>query len=258
MIDIQKAIDVFEEYINQFDTKDDRIKLKVIHTYEVCKMSVYISKDLGLSKEDVELASIIGLLHDIGRFEQLKRYNTFNDNESTDHANLGVQILKKDNLIRKFVQDDKYDQIILKAIENHNKYKIEEGLSERELLHTKIIRDSDKTDNFRVKEIESIYTLFRISQEEFVKEKISDNIYNTAMSKNCILSSDRITHMDCLVSYMAFIFDFNFASGLKYIKEKDYVNKILNRFDYQDEETKKRIDDVRNCVNHYIEERCGQ
>ena len=50
---------------------------------------------------------------------------------------------------------EQYDCIIYKAINNHNKFEIERGLSERELLHCKIIRDADKLDIFRVKEEDS-------------------------------------------------------------------------------------------------------
>ena len=65
----------------------------------------------------------------------------------------------QNNLIRKFIDDDKYDEIISKAIYNHNKYKIQEGLNEIELLQCKIIRDADKLDNFRVKEKDNFKVL---------------------------------------------------------------------------------------------------
>ena len=55
---------------------------------------------------------------------------------------------------------DQYDNIIKKAIYNHNKYKIEENLNDVELLHRKIIRDADKLDNFRVKETEHFSNIF--------------------------------------------------------------------------------------------------
>lgn len=35
------------------------------------------AEGLKLSEEDCKLAQVIGLLHDIGRFEQLKRYDSF-------------------------------------------------------------------------------------------------------------------------------------------------------------------------------------
>ena len=76
-----------------------------------------------------------------------------------EHAEFGTKVLFQNNLIRKFIDDDKYDEIISKAIYNHNKYKIQEGLSEIELLQCKIIRDADKLDNFRVKEKDNFKVL---------------------------------------------------------------------------------------------------
>ena len=111
-------------------------------TYGVVKASEYIAKDLKLTQEDTNLAKLIALLHDIGRFKQIELYNNFMDNmENNDHADYGVKILFRDNLIRNFITDNKYDSIIYKAIFNHNKYKIENGLNERELLHAKLKRN---------------------------------------------------------------------------------------------------------------------
>ena len=151
MIDFIKAQKAFKEYLKDYNVKNGSIKLKIKHTYEVAKKSEYIAINLGLDKENIELAKLIALLHDIGRFEQIKQFGEYN-NEKLEHAEFGVKILFKDNLIRKYIDDDKYDEIISKAIYNHNKYKIQEGLNEIELLQCKIIRDADKLDNFRVKE----------------------------------------------------------------------------------------------------------
>ena len=54
------------------------------------KNSEYLSNKLNLSKTDKELAKIIGLYHDIGRFEQDKRYDSFNDKKTFDHGDYGV------------------------------------------------------------------------------------------------------------------------------------------------------------------------
>ncbi len=153
MIDFSKALKSFKEYLKDYDLEDGNIKLKVKHTYEVVNKSEYIAKGLNLDEENIQLAKLIGLLHDIGRFEQVKQTNDFLDNKGFDHADYGVKVLFEENLIRKFVEDNKYDNIIKKAIYNHNKYQIEEGLDEDELLHCKIIRDADKLDNFRVSEV---------------------------------------------------------------------------------------------------------
>ena len=152
---------VFQEYLKRYNVKDGSIALKIKHTYEVVKKSEYIANGLRLNKENIELAKIIALLHDIGRFEQIKEFGEFND-KKIEHAEFGVIVLFDNGLIRNFINEDKYDSIIYKAIYNHNKYKIKKNLNEKELLHCRIIRDADKLDNFRVKEKDKIEDMFPI------------------------------------------------------------------------------------------------
>ena len=160
MIDLNKARIAFKKYINSFDNKDDPgFNLKVVHTYHVVDNAIMISKKLGLSEEDVDLAALIAILHDIGRFDELKNLKKF-DGVGNDHAMFASKILFEDNLIKNFIDTDEYNNIIKKAIENHNKKQIEDGLSDRELLHAKIIRDADKLDNYRVKQEEKIENIF--------------------------------------------------------------------------------------------------
>ena len=62
--------------------------------------------------------------------------------------------------------------IIKKAIENHSRLEIEENLDERTLLHSKIIRDADKIDNYRVKKDEKVEAIFpkRVNKIEDMEE----------------------------------------------------------------------------------------
>jgi hypothetical protein len=84
---------------------------------------------------------------------------------------------------------------------------------------------------------------------------ISDKVYSDFMSKQSIVSKERETILDMWVSYIAFIFDYNFNSGLKYIKEKDYVNILVDRIAYKNEDTKKQMEEIRKCANAYIQDR---
>ena len=77
MIDLLKAKKVFKEYVKDYDIENPKIALKVAHIERVSEIAKNTAKSLNLSKEDVELAELIGLLHDIGRFEQIKKYNTW-------------------------------------------------------------------------------------------------------------------------------------------------------------------------------------
>lgn len=255
MIDLEKAKEEFNKYTNAYDNSNEKVMVKINHTYGVLKVSEYIAKSLKLSEEDIELAILIGLLHDIGRFEQARIFNNFDDYKNIDHAEIGVNILFDKKLIRKFIEDDKYDSIIYKAILNHNKYEIEDELSEKELLHAKIIRDADKTDNLRVKQFQSLLTLTGEEEKNIGKYKITPKIYNDFMNHKTIITSEKVTPMDDWVSYIAFIFDYNFVTSLEYIKEKDYINILINRIKYIDTDTIEKMENIKNCVLGYMEER---
>ena len=256
MIDFKHAMATFKKYIENFDSQYGKIDLKIRHTYGVVKASKYIANKLNLNNEDVELAKLIALLHDIGRFEQIRQSDSFIDNKDMDHAILGNDILFKDNLIRDFIEDTQYDNIISKAILNHNRLYIEDGLTERELLHTKIIRDADKTDNFRVKAEEDFENIIDNSSKDILENDIiSENIFNDFMNSKIIVREDRKTHMDFWVSYIAFIFDYNYKFGLEYIKEMNYINVIVDRLDYKNIDTKQKMEKIRKHALEFIDKR---
>ena len=145
-MDLNVSKQEFLNYVANYDANNSHIKRKIDHSLRVMQISKKIAENLELSQEEINISTLIGLLHDIGRFEQMKVYKTFNDEKSIDHGDLGVEILQKNNYIRKYIEEDKYDKIIYTAIRNHNKFQIEEGLKEKESLFSKIIRDADKLD----------------------------------------------------------------------------------------------------------------
>ena len=110
MIDFKKAEEEFEKYVLKFDLQNENIKMKKDHSYRVEKESYNIAKSLELNEEQVQIAKLVGLLHDIGRFEQITQYSTFVDSKSIDHAEYGVEQLNKNNLIRRFISTNKYDK----------------------------------------------------------------------------------------------------------------------------------------------------
>ena len=252
MIDLVKAEKVFKSYVEKYNTEDDKIELKIKHTYGVVSMSGFIAKKLGLDEENIELAKLIALLHDIGRFEQAKKYDCFIDSKDKDHAEYGIEILFENNLIRSFIKDKQYDNIIYKAIKNHNKYEIEDGLTEEELLHCKIIRDADKTDNLRLKYTEEFETLFDTTEDVIEKEKISENVYEDFMNQKQIRCEDRKTHLDFWVCFIGWIYDYNFDIGLKYIKDNESIDKLIDRIDYKDPDTKKKMKEIKKQVKKFL------
>lgn len=258
MIDIAKAKIAFKDFLEEYKDKSDLgFELKIVHTYHVAENAKKIAQELKLSKEDIELAELIGILHDIGRFEELKITKELNSIKF-EHAGYGSKMLFKKGMIRKFIEDSQYDNIIKKAIENHSKLEIDKDLDERILLHSKIIRDADKIDNYRVKKDEKIEAIFpkRVNKIEDMEEsKLSDIVYNTILDKKCVDIHDIITPLDFWGCILAFTFDLNFEVSYKIVKENDYINVLIDRFKYRKEETKNRMEQIRNIINKFVNEK---
>ena len=239
---------------NSYDLNDEKIKHKLNHTFHVVDNARYLCDKMNIDNENKEIALIIALLHDIGRFDQAKELKSFREDiNKYDHSTLGVKLLFENNLIREFVKDNKYDDIIKIAISNHSKYIVDfDNMNKVQILHSKIIRDADKLDSFRAKYEDDIYTMANITQEEIENSLISDNIFNDFMNEKTILSKDRKTPTDIWISYIAFIYGLYFKESLLYIKENNYVNKLIDRFNYELDDTKEKIEKIRNKGNKYI------
>lgn len=252
LIDMIEAKKAFKEYVKKYNPEDEKIKIKIVHIEKVAENSKRIAQNLGLSQEDVELAELIGLLHDIGRFEQVRLYHTFVDKDSINHGEYGAKILFEDGLIRNFIKDNKFDKIIKLAIVNHNRADIEEDLTERERLHAKIIRDADKTDIFRILISGDKKAIWE--KADLSDDKISDEIYREFVEDKRINYKERKTSADILVSHFNYVYDLNFQETRKIIRDNKYIDKLYQRFKFNDAETMKRFNEIYRLSKEYIEQ----
>ena len=245
---MDKAIEEFKKYTSNYLDYGEMITLKINHTLRVMNYCERIAKSLNLSEEEIEIAKIIGLLHDIGRFEQWKVYNTFRDLDSIDHGDYGVEILTRDNSLRKYIKDDKYDEIILNSIKYHNKYNVPEELDEKNKLFAKLIRDADKIDILYLRVIGEL-------KIQLDNNSLNETIYNTVLNKKPINRKDIKTETDRLAVSLGFIFDINYKESFNILKENDYVNKIINVFkeSTNSEKLKEQLEEIRKVINEYIE-----
>ena len=251
MIDLNKARETYEKYLSNYDLNIDKIKSKVEHSYRVAKISRTIAKDMNLDEGKQQLAELIGLLHDIGRFKQYETFKNYKVISQFDHGDYGAELLK--NEIRKYIETSKYDSIIIKAVKNHNKYKIEGNLTDEELFFSELIRDADKIDILY--ECENI---FWKGKEELINQSIlSNEMYKQFKKQELIkIEKDRnYNTIDDMLITLAYTFDINFKESYKYIKEQNYINKIMERFNFKNPETKEKIKELINLLNKYIENR---
>ncbi len=109
MINIEKAKIAFKDFLDEYEDKSDLgFELKIVHTYHVAENAKKIAEKLNLSKKDIKLAELIGLLHDIGRFEELKITKELNS-VKFNHAGHGSKMLFERCMIRKFIEDNQIE-----------------------------------------------------------------------------------------------------------------------------------------------------
>ncbi|MDO4339081.1 MAG: HD domain-containing protein [Eubacteriales bacterium] len=257
-IDFARAREAFEEYLNEYDRNDEKIKLKIVHTYGVVGCAKEIARRMTLSREDCELAAIIALLHDIGRFEQIRLFDSFQP-DTMDHAAFGAKILFEGThpMIRRFVEGDSLDAIIHTAIAKHSDFKLEGITDPRTLLHAKLIRDADKLDNCRVKLVEPVEAMLGMTEEEAGEGKLSPRVWESCMKKESVLSADRQTGVDYWASYVAQYYDVNFPETWEIIKEKNYIRRIVERLRYKDPETRRKMEQLTAEMEAYMEWKIG-
>ena len=228
MIDLENVDKTFKDYVSKFDLNNITIKRKYEHTLRVKDNCKKIAKSLNLSLEDTNLLVLIGYLHDIGRFLQMKKYNSIVDSKTIDHADLGVDILFKDNLIRKFIDDNKYDNIIYKAVKYHNKMNLNYELTSKEKLFCKAIRDADKLDIFYVatydNNIKDFYILPYVEGT-----KLNPKVKEDFDSHRLVDLRNRKTAIDKLANILAFIYGLNLDASKKTITENT-IDNVINTF----------------------------
>lgn len=246
-MDLEKSKQEFIKYTENYDLEEERIKAKQTHSLRVMEISKQIAEGIGLTNEEIELATLIGLLHDIARFEQYTQYGTYKDLASFDHGDFGAEILYKD--LRKYIETKEYDEIIIKAVKNHNKFKVEDGLTAKEELFSKIIRDADKIDIFYQGVVRYWKGKEEVVENSIISQDVVQQIKNFSQTKRKLEE----TAIDNVMSIIAFIFDLNFKSSFQILKEEDYINKILNRYNLKDQYTKQQVEDIRKIANGYIE-----
>ena len=213
----------FDEYTKNYDMTVPEIAYKYYHSYRVMDNMITLAKSQNLEAKDVELAKYIGLLHDIGRFEQFKEFKTFKDID-IDHGTFGETILRENNALSNFDIPKEDYEVVYKSIRNHNKFVIEPNLNKRELFFAKMIRDADKLD--------ILYALGNPSIKWILKEdssRISDRVKNSFYNHQQCKNDGSETKNDDLITIFSFVYDINFNASLKIIESKQYYEKIYER-----------------------------
>jgi len=124
------------------------LQLKLTHTMHVVKDSKLIMQGEKWNKESTPIGEVSALLHDIGRFSQFNEFGTFRDAESVDHAQRGIEIISRANILEGVSLRE--SQQIENAISWHNKKLLPQQMDKDNAKLAYLVRDADKLDIFRV------------------------------------------------------------------------------------------------------------
>ena len=217
----------FAQYVSAYNAEDPKIRLKIDHSYRVADLAERIASSV--TGADPEFAWRIGLLHDIGRFEQVRRYNTFIDAISVDHGQFGADQLLREGVLEQLggtYSDEQRRQLEL-SIRWHSAYRIPEGLTEQERMYCDILRDADKIDIFRVLCDTPPEEIYDVSTEELRAAAVSDEVKESFLAHTAVLREKRRTAIDKIVGHICLTFELVYPLSRQIAREQGYVDRLL-------------------------------
>ena len=225
----------FNKYIKSLETTDAEIQwnlqMKIVHTSRVQANIIEICRSLNLSPEQTNLAEASALLHDIGRFEQYLKYGTFKDTDSIDHATLGIKVISEQNILQEVASEEA--ELILTAINYHNKKDLPLDVTDEELFYCKLIRDADKLDIFDL--VVNYYETRDVGNKRSLElslpdnGKVSDKVYDALYRGKIVNIADVQNLNDFKLLQIGWIFDINFAYAREKILEHNYIERIFQQ-----------------------------
>jgi len=246
----------FTAFTKTTDSDDDALcrnfDIKREHTRRVTGEIMSLGTRLGLTEEELILAEIIALLHDTGRFEQYRKYNTFSDAKSENHAELGIRIIEKHNLLKDISPEAA--RLIIGAIRYHNRPLLPAEEAGSCLFWSRLIRDADKLDILRV--ITSYY--HRTDEEQNVALElelpdttgISDAVYNSLMRQEIVNIRDVRNLNDIKLLQAGWVYDINFLPALEEIKKRNYTGLLKSALPSMPE-----VDEIFDAVETFMDKR---
>ncbi|MBN1144207.1 MAG: HD domain-containing protein [Bacteroidales bacterium] len=222
----------FTKYVKSFQHADSEIQqnitLKEEHTHRVCEAIVDIGVALGLDHNALRLAEAIALLHDIGRFEQYTRYRTFMDAKSENHAELGVKIIEREDILASFNPAAQY--IIKQSVSYHNRPSLPLNESPSCLFYAKLIRDADKLDIWKV--VTDYYHRRDKGKNGAIELELpnspgfSDEVIRSLTNMRAVNINDVKNVNDFKLLQVSWVFDLNFRPTMDFLMERRYLELI--------------------------------
>lgn len=230
MIDNLKAW--FAAYVAAFTSKNGELQrnldLKKEHTERVCGEIVDLGRQLGLGAEQLRLAEITALFHDLGRFEQYARYGTFADSRSVDHAQLGVEILRDKKILAGL--EDGMRGLVLHTIAWHNRAALPAEADTTFLFFARLLRDADKLDIWRV--VTDYYRQDNPTPNAALEmglpdtPEVSDTVAADLLAGRIVDLRTVQNLNDLKLLQVGWVYDLNFPPSFRRLRDQGYLDII--------------------------------
>lgn len=246
----------FTAYVRTFSSDNPEIQrnmdLKQEHTLRVCREIGQLAQQLDLDTSDLYLAEVMALFHDIGRFEQYTRYQTFADRHSVNHAELGVQVLQREGMLD--LLDEAAQDLILRAIAYHNRAVVPQDETPECVFFSGLLRDADKLDIWKVV-IEYYYDGNGQRNEAIAlgfpdTPGISDAVYADLMARRIVDMRHLRNLNDFKLLQVGWVYDINFAPTFRAIQVRRYLEQLRATLP-----PSTRLEQIFNTVAVYLKER---
>ena len=254
----RKAKEWFASYTADYDMEDPKIALKAVHTYHVAELCQTIAESMALNEVECMAAWLSGLLHDVGRFEQIRRFNTFSDADSIDHALLSTEILfgtKEDascGRIRQVILDPSWDIYLYKAIKYHSAYRLPPDLSEMEKTYCQILRDEEKIDIFRVNLETPMEDIYNTTTETLKQAEVTSEVLQAFKERHAVLRALKKTPVDNVVGHISLYYELVYPKSRQIALSQGYLLRLAE-FASENERTRKVFEDIRTQLQEDIE-----
>lgn len=256
MIDRQRATRAFADYVRDYDPHNPRIALKVDHTLRVAGLCERIARAEGF---DPDVAWLCGLLHDVGRFEQVRRYDTFVDAVSVAHAALGADVLFGDAdprgpQVRQYLDaDEGLDDLLRTAVLTHSAYRLPAHLDARTRAYCDILRDADKIDIIKVNCICPIEDVYGVAEADMLASELSPAVVDAFFEHRTIPRDIRNHHADVLVGHICFAWELVYAESRAILREQGHIEEMLSRrFDLAS--TQRQFEAMANHMRSWLQD----
>lgn len=252
-IDRRRAREAFAGYAARYNAADPKVKLKIDHTYRVAALCDRIAASLGLPPEERDLAWLCGLLHDVGRFEQLRRYGTFEDAKSIDHAACSEEVLFVQGHIRDYLDDASADSPLRTAVRWHSAYRLPEGLDPDTLRLCNILRDADKIDILRVNVETPLEEIYNVTTEALRTAPVTHAVLDAFYAHHAVLRTLKRTPVDNVVGHASLVYELVYPESRREVSRQGYLWQLLD-FETENQDTARDFAAMRTHLRGWLEQ----